>query len=167
MDIRTVDITEWLDWERACLNMDTPYEVVSSPYGETVVERFATEAEAVEAGAVVAARVGYYTTSWGDQDVNTEYVITHYVDSTPADSTPAYTIVQVCEDCAQCVSGISAHERGAEYPADVIAAVESYPMNTLVNGDCGDDGCPFSWSPCELCGSTLGGDRHAVNILGE
>ena len=24
----------------------------------------------------------------------------------------------------------------------------------------------FSWSPCETCGSTLGGDRYAVSVWG-
>lgn len=164
MNIRTVDVTDWLDWERACVDMTTPYEVISSPYGETVVERFATEAEALEAGAVVAARMGYYTTSWGDQDINTEYTITHYVDSAPE-----AVDVDACMDCAQAVSGISAHERGEDYPEATLEALERYGMR-LVNGDCGDDNehCEdFSTVPCGLCGSALAGERHRVAILPE
>jgi len=32
-----------------------------------------------------------------------------------------------------------------------------------------DDDCEgyFSWSPCDYCGSTLGGERHPIAVLGE
>ena len=32
-------------------------------------------------------------------------------------------------------------------------------------GDCTCYETHFSWAPCDLCGSTLGGDRHDVTIV--
>lgn len=29
----------------------------------------------------------------------------------------------------------------------------------------GDDDLGFSWSPCDTCGSTLGGDRYLVHVV--
>jgi len=34
----------------------------------------------------------------------------------------------------------------------------------LRRNDCGCDSDPFSWQPCEVCGSHLGGERHAVTF---
>lgn len=89
MDIREIDTADWADWERACVDFGKPYEVISSPYGETVSETFATEAEALKAAEIVAGRMGCYTTSWGEQPVNTQATILHYVDSTPTAPTAA------------------------------------------------------------------------------
>lgn len=83
MNIREIDTADWEVSERAS-ELALTYEVISSPYGETLAQRFATEAEAVAAYNEIAAMTGTYNTSWGEQAVNTEAVIWHYVDSTPA-----------------------------------------------------------------------------------
>lgn len=83
MNIREIDTADWEASERAEV-VALPYTVTSSPYGETLFQAFATEAEAVEAAEYVQGLTGTYNTSWGEQDVNTEVVVSHYVDSTPA-----------------------------------------------------------------------------------
>ena len=160
MNIREIDTADWEASERAEV-AELPYTVTSSPYGETLFQAFATEAEALEAAEYVKGLTGTYNTSWGEQAVNTEVIVSHYVDSTPE-----VVEVDACVDCTQAVSGITAHERGEEYPEAVTKALEEYGMR-LTNGDCGDENercTPFTWTPCELCGSTLGGERHRVAI---
>lgn len=164
MNIREIDTADWEASERAEVEA-LPYSVTSSPYGETLYQAFATEAEAIEAAEYVQALTGTYNTSWGEQDVNTEVVVNHYVNSAP--EVTEVTEVDACVDCTQAVAGITAHERGEEYPAETMAALNEYGMR-LVNGDCGEENehcVSFTWSPCELCGSSLGGERHRVAIL--
>lgn len=79
MDIRIVDITSWETFERAGVDLSTPYAVTSSPYGETMVASFATEAEAREYARELATMTGTYMTSWGEENVNTSSSIVHYV----------------------------------------------------------------------------------------
>lgn len=90
MNIREIDTADWEASERAEV-VALPYTVISSPYGETLFQAFATEAEAVEAAEYVQGLTGTYNTSWGEQAVNTEFVISHYVDSTP-DVEAVYTV---------------------------------------------------------------------------
>jgi hypothetical protein len=74
------------------------------------------------------------------------------------------------------VDGIS-HEVRADNENDVrdqfefgndlpIVSIASHDLQT--DGDRGgDDFCEvisFSWSPCDVCGSSLGGERHAVSF---
>lgn len=81
MDIRTVDVTEWDTVERVDATA-LPYEVIASPYGETISQRFATKAEAQEQVDYVESLAGKsYMTSWGEQAVNTEVTVLHYVDT--------------------------------------------------------------------------------------
>lgn len=63
----------------------------------------------------------------------------------------------VCEDCAH----FQANGELPDYDTDerVVAVRNGHPFVL----DCGDNAeyCdPFSWSPCDACGSTLGGSRH-------
>lgn len=76
-NIRTVDVTDWDAAERP--DMAFPYEVVASPQGETVRAYFATEAEALEHANAIGALTGTYTTSWGEEDVNTRAAIFFHV----------------------------------------------------------------------------------------
>lgn len=64
----------------------------------------------------------------------------------------------ICSDCAMWhanadVSGIDDEKRVAEVTA----------YDGFLDVDCGENGehCrDFSWSACDACGTTLGGDRH-------
>lgn len=69
------------------INPATPYEVVSSPYGETVRQSFATEAEAVAEVAAIAAYAATapeYLTSWGMQAVNGHSSVTLFLAPAPS-----------------------------------------------------------------------------------
>ncbi|QDH48013.1 hypothetical protein LUPINE_115 [Microbacterium phage Lupine] len=161
MNVREIETADWEAGERAEA-LALPYEVISSPYGETISERYSTYDAAEAAYRANVALTGEYMTSWGMVPVNTEVVVNHYVNSTPE-----VTEVDACIDCSQAVAGISAHERGEEYPAETMAVLNEYGMR-LVSGDCGEQNehcVSFTWSPCELCGSSLGGERHRVAIL--
>lgn len=41
--------------------------------------------------------------------------------------------------------------------------------DVIVNGDDGEDGegYGFSWTPCEMCGSHLGGDRYQAVVFND
>ena len=76
--------------------------------------------------------------------------------------------ISVCVDCLIMiangdVSGIDNEDRIAE----VIAGMDRLTTDGahLVAGD-SDDG-NFRWTPCECCGSELGGDRHAAVLLSD
>lgn len=77
--IRTVDVSDYAEFERP--DMTRPYEVVSSPAGETIRAYFTTEDEARAEVATIEALTGTYMTSWGEQPLNTDAHINHYVDN--------------------------------------------------------------------------------------
>lgn len=85
-NILTTNVTEWAEYERP--DMSKPYEVISSPAGETVRAYFATEAEALAEVAAIAALSGTYSTSWGEQDVNTSARVIYYVIDAPTAPAP-------------------------------------------------------------------------------
>ena len=76
--------------------------------------------------------------------------------------------LDVCVDCLMLAAGYDAHELGHEIPQAVldaparIARDNSVERVTVVPED--GEG-HFSWSPCELCLSTLGGDRFRVTVI--
>jgi hypothetical protein len=98
-------------------------------------------------------------------------------------------VLWACVDCLQYAAGIPEKDRGEPYPPAVLEAVErmrrdNYPACVELIPGSGDhhDGCAqgqdydadcdceydnggFSWSPCEMCLSSLGGDRHAITLL--
>lgn len=68
--------------------------------------------------------------------------------------------IRICVDCAMLhanndLSGVEDDARRAE----VQAGLKDYPF-LAVGEDAG-----FSWSPCEACGSRLGGDRMWASVL--
>jgi hypothetical protein len=54
----------------------------------------------------------------------------------------------ICPGCAECASnlGIAVEDLASQWESGEI-----------------DEESHFSWSPCEDCGSTLGGDRHVAH----
>lgn len=64
MNIREIDTADWEASERAEV-VALPYAVISSPYGETLFQSFATEAEAVAAAEHVEGLTGTYNTRHG------------------------------------------------------------------------------------------------------
>ncbi|QWS69376.1 hypothetical protein SEA_NECROPHOXINUS_126 [Microbacterium phage Necrophoxinus] len=77
--ISTVDTTHWTTDERMGVDYALPYVVTAAPYGESIITRYATEAEAHAEVRAYAAMTGEYLTSWGYEPVNTGARIAHYV----------------------------------------------------------------------------------------
>jgi hypothetical protein len=75
--------------------------------------------------------------------------------------------IAVCTDCIRLLTtGDVWDSRGNNVWADVASAINDRWGNTeIVPRDCGEDGCSFSWQPCEGCGSMLGGDRYPAAYL--
>lgn len=90
MNIREIDTADWDTLERVEAT-NLPYEVISSPYGETISERYRDRDAAEAAYRASVALTGEYMTSWGMVPVNTEVTVLHYVDSTP-DVEAVYTV---------------------------------------------------------------------------
>ena len=91
-----------------------------------------------------------------------------------------------CNDCTQALAN---GESPVDMPADQLAAwttaIESWPMGSITfgmlreqhscldeagqtasdrGGECDCETDTFSWSPCDVCGGNLGGERHAVTF---
>jgi hypothetical protein len=71
--------------------------------------------------------------------------------------------LSICVDCLQYLANGGEELEPAR--AEEIAAAIAKQGGDVVPA-CGED-CEggFSWSPCELCGSALGGERHAAAVL--
>lgn len=72
-----------------------------------------------------------------------------------------------CTDCLMLVAnGETPPEMDEAATAAYLAEVERRSAGYTVVPAC-DEECEggFSWSACDLCGSTLGGDRHPVAFL--
>jgi hypothetical protein len=88
-----------------------------------------------------------------------------------ADILDALDTLSVCVDCFVAVAnGLSSVEDcSPEWASAFLAGLGRYvdKDSTLdaygVDADARDLG--FRWSPCDLCSSTLGGDRHAVTLV--
>lgn len=71
---------------------------------------------------------------------------------------------ECCVDCLTMIANGDDSGMTPERSAEVQKAIGEcggYPV-----ASCGDD-CEggFSWSPCDLCGSRLGGERHPFAVL--
>lgn len=81
-----------------------------------------------------------------------------WVDDMP---TPEDFDLEVCVDCLQLIANGEDYTEAGDLE-DRIAAIwppeDGWRLapNCPPDGDCGG----FSWSPCDACGSRLGGDRH-------
>lgn len=79
------------------------------------------------------------------------------------------------EPC-QCCYGVEEHQGCDEHPAGLLGKLEGEHITPGILFEQHDQACPvhqhggecygcetrtFSWSPCDGCGSTLGGERHA------
>lgn len=86
--VRTVDVSEWADFERPA----SPVSLTAAPYGETLYREFQTVSDALEfARDLIRTCAGKsYGTSWGDQSCNLEVTISEYVTVTadPETGTP-------------------------------------------------------------------------------
>lgn len=79
--------------------------------------------------------------------------------------------MEACTDCVLLIAngevtdqhGNDIAEELAERIADHLGT--EFAMCTLVVESSEDGDGWFSWSPCEICGSELGGDRHHVSAL--
>lgn len=79
----------------------------------------------------------------------------------------------ICCDCAALAHGFSAHERGLPYPQSVLDAparvandnhVAPHQVEVIVIS-AHEHEPHFSWSRCDLCLTSLGGDRFDAEIL--
>lgn len=74
-----------------------------------------------------------------------------------------FETLNVCEDCYYYVCGFTTHELGHDYPIRVIDSFrqdeDKYDFVPEI------DEPHFSWSACNQCGSTLGGDRHKISYF--
>jgi hypothetical protein len=69
------------------------------------------------------------------------------------------TEISICTDCAM----LAANGELAEVSdCEPLGLVDGYVAVTCSGGDCDEH---FSWSPCEGCGSRLGGYRHSAVVL--
>lgn len=83
-----------------------------------------------------------------------------------------------CVDCYCAAAGVPIEPEPERTPLGLVAGLEAVPgcldCDRCEHPDCGpaplcecgyaDPGHGFSWSPCWLCGSTLGGNRYAVTV---
>lgn len=72
---------------------------------------------------------------------------------------------KVCVDCLMVLAGYSPDELGVDVSASIAAIERESAAGVTVDIACEED-CEgsFSWSPCQLCESDLGGDRHPVTF---
>lgn len=79
-------------------------------------------------------------------------------------------IIDICVDCLFCLAYGSDHE--GVPPGQGALIGDQWGATDLTLG-CPADCCPdetdpwFSWSPCQGCGSPLGGDREHATVLRE
>lgn len=88
-------------------------------------------------------------------------------------------LIWVCVDCMLTHHGYTEHELGATPDREPWALWAGEPYEITAGGACNpDNGCAegcieecevvtFSWSACDGCGSTLGGERHAFTYWTE
>lgn len=68
--------------------------------------------------------------------------------------------LSVCADCLEYLAN-GEGELEPERLADIRAGIERERGDVVLSGE--DEG--FSWSPCQLCESPLGGDRFGAAVL--
>jgi hypothetical protein len=66
--------------------------------------------------------------------------------------------VSACVDCVMCIE-YGASEHNSEFKSGMLwwEAKSAYILTY--------EGEYFSWSPCDICGNTLGGSRHDVALV--
>ena len=94
------------------------------------------------------------------------------------------TTLHLCLDCTLAVAGYDAHELGRVLPLATVQFIERVGLNISAGSldqhtgdcisdedgqiyptdDCQCDYISFSWSPCDGCGSKLGGERQAHTL---
>ena len=72
--------------------------------------------------------------------------------------------MMACTDCLMWVANGDEPEGDTEWNAYKIDAIWPPKQFDLACGDTENDH-DFSWSPCECCGSRLGGSRHELIAL--
>lgn len=73
-----------------------------------------------------------------------------------------YTLM-ACTDCLQYVANGEVAE-GGQWSPEAVSEVMGGDERWLCCGDSEIDD-EFSWSPCECCGSHLGGSRHELAVV--
>lgn len=68
--------------------------------------------------------------------------------------------LDICVDCLVWLANGDLPEDRPELPQDIEIRWPARERWHLVPAGGEDDEPHFSWSPCECCGSQLGGDRH-------
>ena len=73
--------------------------------------------------------------------------------------------LMACVDCLNLVANGEPSDDNPHHERDIQDHLSLTPHQWL---ECGDDGkdWEFSWHSCECCGSTLGGSRHELVVLG-
>jgi len=75
-----------------------------------------------------------------------------------------------CVDCFYAVAGVESDSEPVSVPLSSVDRGEFVELGWLFapkelrESPGGELSLGFSWSPCECCGSTLGGDRFAVSM---
>lgn len=81
--------------------------------------------------------------------------------------TRVLTTLRICVDCMVSMANGEPHPNEEDF--ENVAGSPAYKGNVIVNGDDGEDGegYGFSWTPCEMCGSHLGGDRYQAVVFND
>jgi hypothetical protein len=68
--------------------------------------------------------------------------------------------VSACVDCVMCIE-YGASEHNAEFKSGMLSwgAKSAYNLT--------DEEEYFSWNPCDICGSTLGGNRYDAVLVND
>lgn len=72
--------------------------------------------------------------------------------------------LSACQDCLFYVANGDEPDDGRDIEADIQATL-GHASGLLCCGDSDQDD-EFSWSSCQCCGSTLGGSRHQIIVMG-
>lgn len=70
----------------------------------------------------------------------------------------------VCVDCVM-MHANGENTAGDDWDRDAFAASGDWALNGPTDDDADDTGEFFSWSACDACGSTSGGDRFPVTFF--
>ncbi|HEX4173969.1 MAG TPA: hypothetical protein VHY82_15985 [Acetobacteraceae bacterium] len=71
--------------------------------------------------------------------------------------------MDACVDCLAFIANGDVPEDRPDLPEEIAEHMEAEDLPHIVYAADGDDW--FSWSPCECCGSRLGGNRNRLDVL--